>query len=503
MKSLVAGLKENLTITYSVISIVLYTLGVVYFWEFTIDDAYISLRYAENFSQGYGLVFNELDEPYEAYSNFLLVILESLLLTFGLDSIFYVKLISYLFGVATLILLPVIGNVELSNNKYGAHQIGFTQILLATSSPYIIWTVGGLETIQFTFVILASFAFYTYAESKGDKNNIYYVGDFFAVLAMLSRPEGLLLIALAITYRFFNKKYFAVFVLLAVVVFFHFWKYWYFGDLLASPYYAKAHDGNLLGGLQRSYELIIINFNIIYSLALMGGGVVLYNLIIKKSLTVSVYVILFVLGYTGYVLSLGYQVSMDDAYRYYVPILVVLISVMIYLFKWVDIRPMFLLVALAISIPIRANDLKIAWEEDINWGAINYIVSGGQVAEGLPKGHVALGKWLRENAKPTDTIVVHDAGAIPYFSKLHTIDGWSLTDKNIVRLNLQYRNASPEEQEELNQQKFEYLLSKKPDWIVQDKGILLNSNYRKHYRKADVEFQYLPWYKLTVYKLNN
>lgn len=179
MKSLVAGLKENLTITYSVISIVLYTLGVVYFWEFTIDDAYISLRYAENFSQGYGLVFNELDEPYEAYSNFLLVILESLLLTFGLDSIFYVKLISYLFGVATLILLPVIGNVELSNNKYGAHQIGFTQILLATSSPYIIWTVGGLETIQFTFVILASFAFYTYAESKGDKNNIYYVGDFF------------------------------------------------------------------------------------------------------------------------------------------------------------------------------------------------------------------------------------------------------------------------------------------------------------------------------------
>ena len=45
--------------------------------DFTQDDAYISYRYAENFIQGNGLVFNP-GERVEGYTNFLWIILLSL-----------------------------------------------------------------------------------------------------------------------------------------------------------------------------------------------------------------------------------------------------------------------------------------------------------------------------------------------------------------------------------------------------------------------------------------
>src|SRR4051794_37248022 len=44
---------------------------------FTIDDAYISFRYAENLASGHGLVYN-LGERVEGYTNFLWVVLLAL-----------------------------------------------------------------------------------------------------------------------------------------------------------------------------------------------------------------------------------------------------------------------------------------------------------------------------------------------------------------------------------------------------------------------------------------
>ena len=39
-------------------------------WPFTIDDMYISLRYANHWAEGYGLVWNIGEPPVEGYSNF-------------------------------------------------------------------------------------------------------------------------------------------------------------------------------------------------------------------------------------------------------------------------------------------------------------------------------------------------------------------------------------------------------------------------------------------------
>ncbi len=44
-------------------------------WPFTIDDMYISLRYAKHWAAGDGLVWNVSAAPVEGYSNFSFVVL--------------------------------------------------------------------------------------------------------------------------------------------------------------------------------------------------------------------------------------------------------------------------------------------------------------------------------------------------------------------------------------------------------------------------------------------
>jgi len=196
---------------------------------------------------------------------------------------------------------------------------------------------------------------------------------------------------------------------------------------------------------------------------------------------------------------------MDDAYRYYVPIVVLGGIVFLYYIKNTGYRlnNQIVISVFVILVIFRITDLHTAWKKDINWNALSYHVSGEAIANGLTSGHIKLGKWLNENADKNATIVVQDAGAIPYFSKLRTIDVWSLCDKTILDLNRLYKTASTkEEKATINKRKLEYLLRQDPDYIIQDQGIITKSSYIKNYHLLSKEYEYLPWYKLRIYEKN-
>jgi arabinofuranosyltransferase len=74
---------------------------VTYVFPFAIDDAHISLRYAENWANGYGPIFNP-GERVEGYTNFLLFVIEMLLFKLGLEGLLPVKIFSILCGIALL-----------------------------------------------------------------------------------------------------------------------------------------------------------------------------------------------------------------------------------------------------------------------------------------------------------------------------------------------------------------------------------------------------------------
>jgi hypothetical protein len=81
---------------------------------------------------------------------------------------------------------------------------------------------------------------------------------------------------------------------------------------------------------------------------------------------------------------------------------------------------------------------------------------------------------LRANAKPEDSIVLVDAGATPYFSKLRTIDVWSLSDLELARLKrLVLAAKSDADRSQYVEQMKQYLLSLNPTFILQDRLQLL------------------------------
>ena len=61
------GLLIGLLLVASFIYLLLFQLKAI--WPFTIDDMYISLRYAKHWADGYGLLWNIGEEPVEGYSN--------------------------------------------------------------------------------------------------------------------------------------------------------------------------------------------------------------------------------------------------------------------------------------------------------------------------------------------------------------------------------------------------------------------------------------------------
>jgi hypothetical protein len=69
-----------------------------YLYNFTVDDAYISFRYADNLAQGRGMVFN-VGERQEGYSNFLWIILLGIFAWGGISPVISSKLISIMLGV--------------------------------------------------------------------------------------------------------------------------------------------------------------------------------------------------------------------------------------------------------------------------------------------------------------------------------------------------------------------------------------------------------------------
>jgi hypothetical protein len=216
------------------------------------------------------------------------------------------------------------------------------------------------------------------------------------------------------------------------------------------------------------------------------------------------YVVVLCGAYLAYLLSFGFSIAMGDAYRFYVP-LILLMSLL--LFETIntfraDIKhiPSVWMVACLLSVafllPLRFIDLRHAWEVDINWGVFSYRIAGQDVASGLDQGHIALGRWLREHASTDATIVLSDAGAIPYFSALRTIDTWSLTDPHLVALNRALATTTSEvERERIQSDMRAYVLSQDPEYIVQDNlGLLDDPMIQTRYRPIGKNFHYLNSY---------
>lgn len=158
-----------------------------YFRDYTVDDAYISLRYARNLRDGLGLTFSAGDRPpVEGYTNFLWVAGESLLFlpAWGAARVlFAVKAAGFAFGCVSLLAANA-----LAARAFGERAGRIAAVLFAALPSMAFWAVGGLETQLFLACLLAGMAAHL---GEREARRPHLLSAFVFLLAALTRPEGL------------------------------------------------------------------------------------------------------------------------------------------------------------------------------------------------------------------------------------------------------------------------------------------------------------------------
>ena len=148
--------------------------------EFTVDDAYITYRYVDNFLQAEGLVYNAGERVLGSSAPLYLLILCAFGLL-GLDYILFGKLLCLLGGCLACCLLFL-----LLEKQEGKRTALLAALFLALGSNHVVWTVSGLETGLSVFLSLASIWLY-------GKDQQTAAGIVLG-LAILTRIDALLLV---------------------------------------------------------------------------------------------------------------------------------------------------------------------------------------------------------------------------------------------------------------------------------------------------------------------
>jgi hypothetical protein len=419
------------------------------YWEFVFDDAYIIFRHARHFAKGIGLVYNPTTVV-DGYTSFLWTVLIgcSVFIFSERNIILITKLMS---GALSLLALVCIYHIL----RYAPIELSprWMAVALSVVSPaVVISTADGLETPLYTAIQMMLVLQWLKDLKRGSPSPM--LGVWFALLT-LTRPDGILLIALAMVVflkfsgdmrRFLKQSLPFVVIWSAIYIPYFIWHLFYYGHPFPNTFYAKmgGHQDLLVRGVNR-----IIQWQQELG-SIVSIAFVLYAIIKISSPYTSVLVavmvsrILLVLWSGGEVM--GHHRFMAPAVPAY----------------W-------LLFQLGFSLWLARLQSQRGWMRH-SIGALPsvlfialltisliHVPKYQQYAKGLNEAHIRLGHWIRQNTRPETVIAVGDAGAIPYHADRHAIDFGGLNDPHLAHLPGQLGHKKID---------VNYILSQKPDLII-------------------------------------
>jgi len=173
------------------VAIVVGTLAhLAYYFPRTVDDLFISLRYAENLARGNGAVYN-VHERVEGYSGTLWMFLQSLGYVLRIEGVTWTKLL----GIVCL-LATQWGLYRATRDVAGVRPwlAWLPCVLFATNSYAINWSTLGLETpLHLAMLVLLPVAVHAFLQEDSRRNRV------LAILAIVAcgtaRPESVLYLA--------------------------------------------------------------------------------------------------------------------------------------------------------------------------------------------------------------------------------------------------------------------------------------------------------------------
>ena len=422
--------------------------------NWTVDDAYITFRYADNLARHGQLTWNVDEDPVEGYTGVALPVLLAGLIRIGVSPILGSKVI----GVVSFFVGGLLLGRVLSKLGVGSIVRAVIIALYFTAPIMTAHALSGLETLLFSASVIASvLALLTYLEEPGRTERRASI--LFALLLFTSfvRPEGVVLAGAFFLAVVFHRKWhrmetcrslavrFALFYVLPGMAYFV-WRWSYYGLLLPNAFYAKSSGG--WNQFHQQRQLVDFLNTYVLSLILACAVLVLPSLprlwrdrrekrIVSHgypfAIAGSAALVFMVVSACQYLRT---DPVMNYAYRYYTPFFpLVLIGVGCLLhwglqasaLAWKG-RPVRRVVVCAVLVGLCANQV-VRYQAGLRTQLV--IMKGYR--ELLRDVHIPTGKFLRACVPPSEWLIVHlDSGAIPYYAGLKTIDFGRLNDETLA-----------------------------------------------------------------------
>lgn len=394
-------------------------------WPFTIDDMFISLRYAKNWSAGYGLLWNVNEAPVEGYTNFSFVVLATWSLMLHLDPVITLKVAGVVGLLSSCIFIFFISRFWLSPRLALFPCIG-----LLLYKGQILWSVSGLETSVFqalcyaaVFFLMRGLGYQLVPQQRSIHKPAYIiVAGLLLVLAALTRPETPVLIMsyfllvcwdLKATSSKIIYQSILAFILPFLLLYlpYFIWHWHYYGFLLPNSVRCKGFVNNSLF-LDKKYLELIWPFAVLAFYACTKIRDVGYYFLLIPSF---VYLLL--------LLGADPIVAFDNrlflmAYGLMLPLALIGLHALIRnYFTDMSREALYSLLLLCFGLGFFIPSLTLNQYREFSENPIE----GAQLRK-------QLAYWLTAHFSADSRVVLADAGLIPYYSSLHFIDSYCLNN---------------------------------------------------------------------------
>ena len=421
------------------------------------DDAFISLRYAQNFADAGDLSWN-LGDRVEGYTNFFYVLISSGLLKAGIDPVVAVRLIN-VFAVIFLVWAVFAGARALCPQRSEAAALGIALILGNVSVS--VWLLGGLEAPLAAAFIAGAMAFVVRAivisaDAPVPYRTLSCAGIAFA-LAVLTRPDGVIIVAatffaLLVASPFGWKHRLISAVIVAGIPFVIFmihmgWRVSYYGEILPNTFHAKV-GLDLALRLERVGDYLLRSALLYMPVMTCTAIAIVAAFLFGRFHRAAIILIIICGTFVGYVIWSGGDHM--AAARVLLPISGPFALLVVAL--WDSLRRPFARLGLLAFLIVMTIAALTARSYRMDWAAFNGTIVGRYIAANWPAG---------------STIGLNTAGSTPFHAPSHIyIDMLGLNDRTIATRAdvpiLARRQAMPGH----GKGDGAYVLSLEPDYLI-------------------------------------
>jgi arabinofuranosyltransferase len=394
---------------------------------------------------GHGLVYNP-GERVEGYTNFLWAMLLALPAALGMKIEVAAKMLGLAFGAATIVATTALANAWIGTWFAGKRKLLLLLpgVLLGASGPFAMWTLGGLEAVFFTFLLVC--ATLVYLADKRPRA-MFLTGILLALLVM-TRPDGIVFVGAFLVHLALQAKWDAdsslkqrlkcgvqLLVAFAIVFLPYFvWRYSYYGYIFPNTFYAKVGGGT--GSVVRGLKYAWLFFSTYGFIPVAAAAVYFYARMQQASAMagydrdrrIASLLLLQIVLYLLFIVGVGGdQLVMK---RFFVPLLPAL-----YLLSTRGFAELFTVIkkesagekylapaGVALAILMVAIPTFTGREH-------TRIFEAEKPADADRK---LVGEWLRENLDEQATVALIPAGITPYYSGVRIIDLVGLNDTHIA-----------------------------------------------------------------------